>query len=159
MFTINPRKNRTVLVALTAILVVIGGSLAYAYWTSSGSGVGSGTTGTSTDFTVASTAATGPLLKPGVGQQSIAFTVTNPSTASQTLSLVTVTVANSDGSPWILVPGCSAADYTVGTPAITYGPIPAPGNAAGTVTLVMKNLPTNQDACKGATVPLYFAAS
>jgi hypothetical protein len=159
MFTINAHKNRTTVVALTALLVVIGGSLAFAYWTSTGSGSGSATTGTSSNFTVSSTAATGVSLKPGVGQQTVTFTVHNPSTASQTLSLVAATVAKTDGTAWTAVTGCSAADYTVGTPTITYGPILASGDAVGMVTLTMNNLPTNQDACKDATVPLYFAAS
>lgn len=159
MFAINGRRNRTVLAALTAALVVIGGSLAFAYWTSSGEGEGTGTTGTSTAFVITSSDPTGPALKPGVGQQSVAFSVANPGSGSQNLTSVEVTVADDDGSPWTAVDGCSAADYTVGTPAITYGPIAGAGSAAGTVTLNMNNLATDQEACKGVTVPLYFAAN
>jgi hypothetical protein len=151
------RKLITVLAAV--VLVGAGGSLAYAYWTSTGNGVGSATTGTSVPFVVASAGPTGGPLTPGGPPQSVAFTVTNPGTGSQDLSSVVVTVANNDGSAWTTVLGCSAADYTVGTPTITYGQIAPSGSLAGTVTVTMNNLATNQDACKSVPVPLYFVAS
>ena len=85
--------------------------------------------------------------------------MTNPSSGVQYLTDVTVTVANPDGTTWIAVPGCSAADYTVDAPVIPYGSI-APGDVVnGTVTITMDDTGANQNACKGATVPLYFLAS
>jgi hypothetical protein len=162
MFAINNRKNRTVVVAVTAILVVLGGSLAYAYWTSTGgAGTGTATTGTSSAFVVTQTGATGPDLRPGVGTQSIDFTVTNPlGNATQTLNAVTASIKESNGDPWTSVAGCSAADYTVGTvTAITAGPMIAGASQTGHVTLTMVNSLSNQDACKNADVPLYFATN
>ena len=159
MFTHIAGKKRATVVAVTAALVLIGG-VAFAYWTSSGSGTGSGTTGTSTEFTVAGGAVTGPDLTPGGASQSVAFTVTNTGTGSQDLTSVTAIVADENGDPWVSVPaGCTAADYTVGTPAITYGEIAGGGSVSGTVTLTMNNLTSNQDACKDLAVPLYFVAS
>ncbi|OLR91963.1 hypothetical protein [Actinokineospora bangkokensis] len=152
-------KKRVVVVGAITAVVALGGGLAYAYWSSTGTGTGSATTGTSTAFQVTSTAATGGPLSPGGPSQTVAFTVTNPGTGSQNLSSVVVTVANSDGTPWTAVTGCSAADYTVGTPAITYGQIAPGGSASGTVSITMNNLSTNQDGCKNATVPLRFVAS
>lgn len=152
-------KKRATVVAMTAVLILVGG-LAFAYWTSSGSGTGSGTTGTSTEFTVAGGAVTGPDLTPGGPSQSVAFTVTNPGSGSQDLTSVTAIVADGNGAPWVSDPvGCTAADYTVGTPVITYDQIPAGGSISGTVTLTMNDLTTNQDACKDLPVPLYFTAS
>ncbi len=155
------RKRRIVAAAATVAIVALGGGLAYAYWTSTGTGTGSATTGTSSNFVVASSAPTGGPLTPGGPSQSVAFTVTNPGTGSQNLSSVVVTVANANGSAWTAVVGCSSADYTVGTPVITggYGQIAALGVKSGTVTVTMNNLGTNQDACKSVTVPLYIVAS
>ncbi len=153
-------KRTKLLTAAAAIVTIgVGSGLAYAYWSSTGTGVGSATTGTSTGFTVASTTATGGPLTPGGPSETVAFTVTNPSTGHQILSSVVVTVANSTGSPWTAVSGCSSADYTVGTPTVTYGDIAPSGVVSGTVSVTMNNLSSNQDGCKGATVPLYFVAS
>lgn len=159
MFSRIAGKKRATAVAMTALLVLIGG-VAFAYWTSSGSGTGAGTTGSSTAFTVSSTAPTGPALTPGGASQSVAFTVANPGTGTLDLTSVTVVVADANGDPWVSDPtGCTAADYTLGTPAITYGQIAGGGSIAGTVTLTMNNLSSNQDACEGLAVPLYFVAS
>jgi hypothetical protein len=161
MFATNNRKNRTVVVAVTAILVVLGGSLAYAYWTSSGAaGTGSASTGTSSAFVVTQDGTTGPDLRPGVGTQTIDFTVTNPLTATtQTLNAVNATIAGSTGVAWSIT-GCSADDYTVGAvTGITPGPMIAGASQTGHVTLTMKNTTSNQDACKDADVPLYYATN
>jgi hypothetical protein len=153
-------KKAKLAVAVTAIAAVgLGTGLAAAYWSSTGTGSGSATTGTSTSFTIASSAATGGALTPGGPVDSVAFTVTNPSTGNQALTSVVVTVANSNGSAWTAVSGCSSADYTVGTPVITYGVIAPSGVVSGTVSVTMNNLSSNQDGCKLATVPLYFVAS
>jgi len=159
MSTINARKNRTALVALVTVAIVAVGAAAFAYWTSDGTGEGQGSTGTSSNFVVTSTPATTPELKPGVGEQNVAFEVANPSNASHTLTDVAVTVANDDGTAWTSVAGCSAADYTVGIADITYADLAAGATATGTVTLEMNNLASNQDGCKNADVPLYFVAS
>jgi hypothetical protein len=151
-------KKKAVAAAVVAATAV-GGGLAYAYWSSTGTGSGSATVGTSTAFVVASLPATGGPLTPGGPSETIAFTVTNPSTGSQKLNSVVASVANSDGSTWSSVAGCSAADFTVGTPSITYGQITAGGTVSGSVTVSMNNLSTNQDGCKLATVPIYFVAS
>jgi hypothetical protein len=152
-------KKKVIGVVATTAVVALGAGAAFAYWTSTGNGSGSATTGTSSLYTVASSAATGGPLTPGGPTQTVAFTVTNPSTGVQHLNSVLVTVKNSDNTTWTSVSGCSSADYTVGTPAITYGDIAPGAVASGTVTVTMNNLVTSQDACKGATVPLYFAAS
>ena len=152
-------RKRVAVLAASAVLVLGGGAAAFAYWTATGTGTGTATTGESVDFTVASTAPTGDPLTPGGTAQTVAFTVTNTAETSQTLSSVVVTVANADGTAWVATPGCSAADYTVTAPVITYGPIAAGEDAAGTVEISMVNSGTDQDACQNVTVPLYFVAS
>lgn len=158
------KSKKSTLVLATAAVVALGGGTAFAFWSSGGSGTGAGSTGTNTAFTVTSTAAVGAALIPGVGTQTVAFTVTNPATAGhQILNAVTVAVANSDGTTWVPIApyvGCSSADYTVTVttpPAFTDM---APSETrTGTATLSMNNLATLQDYCKNAPVPLYFLAS
>jgi hypothetical protein len=151
--------KKIAIVAAAAALVLAGGGAAFAYWTSSGSGFGAATTGESADFVVSSVDATGGPLTPGGPSQSVAFTVANPSTGTQTLTSVTVTVANANGTPWTAVPGCSAADYTVAAPVVTYGVIAGGADVDGTVSITMVNSTSNQDACQNAVVPLYFAVN
>ena len=154
------KRNRRITAAVAVVTVLaVGGGMAYAYWSSTGTGTGSATTGTSTGFTVASSAATGGPLTPGGPSETVAFTVTNPGSGSQNLSSVVASVAGPTGVAWTAIPGCSSLDYTVGTPAITYGQIAAAGVVSGTVTVTMNDLASNQDACKLAAVPLYFVAS
>jgi hypothetical protein len=158
MKTENQAKKFAI-AAVAAALVLGGGGAAFAYWTAQGAGTGTATTGASVDFTIASEAPVGDPLYPGGPSQSVSFTVTNASAGPQTLSSVTVSVANADGSAWIAVPGCAAADYSLGTPSVVYGALAAGGTVSGTVTITMNNTVTNQDACQGVPVPLYFEPS
>jgi hypothetical protein len=155
----KPSKKVVVGVAAGAILIATAGG-AYAYWTSTGTGTGSATTGTSTTWAVTSDAATGGLLTPGGPTDSISVHVKNNNSGVQHLSAISASVANADGSAWTAVPGCSAADYSVGAVVFTPGDVASTATVDGTVTIQMiNNLGASQDACKGVTVPLYFSAS
>jgi hypothetical protein len=156
---ISRKRRYRITAVVTAVLLAVGGGVAYAYWTASGSGTGAASTGTSTVFTVTSTAATGGPLTPGGTSETIAFAVKNPGTGTQKLSAVTTRVSEADGTAWTAITGCSALDFTVGTPTIAYGEIAGGSTITGTVTLTMTNLATPQDACKSVSVPLYFTAS
>jgi hypothetical protein len=159
MVSFSTRKKRLAALVAAAAIVAVGG-VAYAYWSSTGgTGTGTATTGTSSGFSVESSDPSGGPLTPGGPAQTVAFTVTNLGTGAQNLSHVAVTVANPNGSPWVAVAGCSALDYAVAAPTITYGDITGNGSRAGTVVITMNNLAANQDACKNVAVPLYFAAS
>lgn len=159
MSRIRSRTKKIVIIAIAAALIVGGGGAAFAYWTSSGTGTGTATTGTSVALTVTSSAPTGGPLSPGGPSQSVAFSVANPGSGSQQLASIVVSVATSTGTVWNAVPGCSASDYALGTPVITYGPIAGGASVSGTVTVTMNALGSNQDACQGVVVPLYFVAS
>lgn len=169
-------KKRAVVLAVVGSLAVSAG--AYAYFTSTGTGSGSATVGTSSAFVIAANAPSGgPLTPGGTTEQTIAYSVTNPSSGRQNLAKVTVRVANSngtaweptnaDGSLWTQTNGCSAADFRVnGAPAgdpyedtenarnLTAGEV-----VNNTVTIKMVNRDANQDACKDTAPPLYLAAS
>ena len=162
MRVLKSRKSKSVVAG--AAVLVLGGGAAFAWWSSTGTTDTTGTTGASAGLTVAATPALLPLLTPGGPSQTVNFTVTNPGTGSQMLSNVAVTVANPDGSAWTVAAtpagtGCSALDYTVGTPTITYGQIAPAGSVAGTVTLTMNNRAADQDDCQLKSVPLHIVAS
>ena len=153
-----PRRKRTLItVAITASLVLAGGTAAFAYWSAQGSGTSSATTASSTAFTISSGKPAGALT-PGGDSETVAFTVKNPGTATQQLSGLTVTVALADGSAWA-VNGCSAADYQIDTLSFTPGQIKGSETLSGTFQLRMLNSNVSQDGCQGVTVPLYFAAN
>ncbi|MEV7135661.1 hypothetical protein AB0N24_22580 [Arthrobacter sp. NPDC093128] len=157
MSKVAGRKKRIIIT--TAAMLAVGGGAAFAYWSATGTGNGTTTAGTSSNFTITSSV-TGGALSPNGPTQTFTFVVTNPGTGVQKLSAVDATVATTTGAAWTAVSGCSAADFAVGTPAFTIAEIPANGTATGTVTLQMIDRPgVNQDGCKGATVPLHFAAS
>jgi hypothetical protein len=154
------RKRRFTITAIAAaILLSGGGGVAFAYWTSSGSGAGVASTGTTSAFTVTTSAPTGGPLTPGGPAETVTFTVANPGTGSQKLSAVAVRVAASDGTAWTAITGCSALDYALGVPTIIYGEIAGSSSVSGTVTVAMLDLGSSQDSCKNASIPLYFAAS
>lgn len=162
-------SKRTKRIAITtSVMLALGGGAAIAYWSATGTAAGTtAAAGNATAFVVTSTAATGGTLAPGsTASQVIDFTVKNDSTAVMRLTDVNARVANTDGSTWTFTktgstaPACSAADFEVvldktGLPV----DLPAAGTRAGSVTVTMKNLTTNQDNCKGVQVPLYFTAS
>ena len=151
------KKTKALVGAGVLVIATAGG--AYAYWSTTGNAAGSASTGTSSAFVVTTDAATGSPLTPGGPTQTVAFHVKNTNSGVQRLSAVTVTVATGTGAAWTAVAGCSAADYTVGTPTFTAGDIATNATVDGTVTVTMNNLGSNQDACKGVTVPLYVSAS
>jgi hypothetical protein len=152
------KKKSKLIVAGAAIIGLASSGVAYAYWTTSGNGSGSASTGASSAFAVTTDAATGGPLTPGGPSETVGFHVTNNNSGVQHLTAVAVTVANSDNTAWTAVSGCSSLDYTV-VPHFTAGDLAAGAIASGTVTITMNNLGSSQNGCQNATVPLYVAAS
>ena len=159
-------KKRAVAVAVVASLAVSAG--AYAYFTSTGTGSGSATVGTSTAWTVTDNGTDGDALTPGgLTEQTMDYSVTNPSSGQQSLAKVTVRVANADGTAWDGFGTCSAADFSVNgaVAGAAYDDTEHAGNIApgatvnNSVTLKMVDTDANQDDCKTVSVPLYLAAS
>lgn len=151
--------RKRIVIAFLAIFALAGAGIAFAYWTSTGSGAGSATTGESGAFTITSDPAIGAIA-PGNAGQTVDFTVTNPGGSAQYLTSVAVTLATADGTPWVPAVGCDIADYTATvTTAPPAGDIPAAGFVEGTATVTLANTGVNQDACQGQEVPLYFVAS
>lgn len=165
MFKSKKRKAVTLVVGVAVVAGSAAG--AFAAFSSTGTGSGTATVGTSTTWEVTTLAATGGPLTPGGPTQDIVYEVKNNSTGNQRLTNVRISVANPDGTEWTSVAGCSAADFSInGNPAGAFyddtaqaADLDAGDSAQGSLTLQMVNTVANQDGCKGATVPLYLAAS
>jgi hypothetical protein len=149
--------------SLVAVIAAVGG---YAFFTSTGTGSGTGSVGTSTAWQVTADAAVGAALTPGGSSQTVGYHVKNNSTGFQSLANVAIKVANSNGTVWTAVAGCSKDDFNVGAGAgTTFNDVALAGNIApgatvdGTITLSMVDTGSNQDGCKLATVPLHLSAS
>ena len=161
-------KSKKVIALIVGIAAAAALSVgAYAYFTSTGNGSGSASVGTSTAWAVTTLSATGGPLTPGGPTESITYKVKNNSTGYQNLANVAISVANADASAWTSVSGCSKNDFSIdGASAgalfndTAQAADLAPGaTATGTIVLQLVDSGSNQDGCKGATVPLYLSAS
>ena len=153
------RGRKRLTVFLVSILTITGAGVAYAYWTSIGSGVGSATTGQSVALTITSQTAVGTL-SPGSAGQTIDFSVTNPGEGTQYLTAVTVAIADATGTAWVPTGTCLLADYTATISTAPVAGAIAPGaSVPGVATVTLTNTGANQDDCQGQVVPLYFVAS
>jgi hypothetical protein len=167
-------KKRIAAVALSGAVILGAGGIAAAYFTSTGNGTGSGTVGTATNFAVSSTTANGPLY-PGAAttDQTVTVKIKNVGTGNQELNSFTISVANSDGSPWASATpfategACTQADFALGgQPAagsytvsgIADDLLPGATHTA-TVNLHMLDTGVPQDNCQGVSTPLYISAS
>ncbi len=151
-------KKALIATGTGAVVAMAIGGLALAYWTTSGNGSGTATTGTSSPFQVTVDSVNLSNLSPGGPTDTLNFHVKNNNTGVQNLSAVAATVANADNSPWTSGT-CSAADFEVGTPAFVAGDIASGATVSGTVTIKMIDTGIDQDDCKTVSVPLYVAAS
>lgn len=145
------RKKAVVLGGVTA--VVLTGGVAFAYWTSTGEGTGTATTGTSTDWVVTVDDVSLADLTPDGPTDTVTFHVTNDNSGVQRLQSTVASVTGTSD------PGCTAADFDVSATTIAYGDIAAGDTVDGTFTIQMVDTGANQDACKGVTVDLKVAAS
>jgi hypothetical protein len=99
-------------------------------------------------------------LQPGGGPVTVPFTVTNLGEAPVALEgVVRVDLADPQGGSWSPPAGCSAGAYhAIGS--LGGGTTLSPGGSTdGVVTITMDDLPVNQDACKGVSVPLHIGLS
>ncbi len=174
-------KSKKGLVLLATLVVAAAAAVgAYAYFTSTGHGTGAASVGTSSDWTVTTSAATGGPLTPGGGAgtyETVGYTIANPSTGHQNLANVNIKIADSSGNPWSsqadnTKPACSATDFQLSLDGTTWAPVGGsvddarlaqnfgPGDShSQSIQIRMVDNSANQDNCKNATVPLYLFAS
>jgi hypothetical protein len=164
-------KRRLAVVGAITALVLAGGGSAFAYFTSGGSGTGTGTVGSSTALTVLPDPITftgGPLY-PGTGLagdtadgiETFTYTVHNPGPGSQVFSQAVITVTAAPAGctlSWFSVNGTGVDTDTVtlGTPIDL-----ASGATSGpqTFTLQLIDVDSNQDACESGSPTVTVAVS
>jgi hypothetical protein len=147
-------RKRAAAVATGAALTLLVGGVAFGYWTTSGAGGGTAATGTTKAITISSTPVSG--LYPDGAPVAISGTFTNPNPGRVFVQQVTVAV----DPAWTVgatLP-CTADDFTVTQPAATGKQI-STGDTWGGASIQLKNSGTNQDNCKGVTVPLVFTSN
>lgn len=142
------RKKYGVIAAATAILLLVGG-IAYAYWTSTGTGSADGTTGTDSPFDITVTNTTNQVLTPGGPKDTYSYTITNAGSGHQKLEAQpTIAISNDQEGD-----GCDNAWYAVTATPIALDDLAPGAFATSSFDVQLTNLATtNQDACKGATV-------
>jgi hypothetical protein len=169
-------KRRMAVVGVTVGLIAGASGLAAAYFTSQGTGTGSGVVGNGGAFVIISNSPSGYLYPDTAGSnqnvESTGYTVTNSGGGNAQLDQVTISVANSDGGSWSYTdpagdPACTAADFSIdgATPGTPYVDTSLAGTYAGGAsqngiyTLEMIDNGQNQDSCEGVTVPVYFTTA
>lgn len=148
-------KNKRRSVALGLFLTLVVGGLAIAYWTNSGSGTGSASTGTTANDL--SFAQTGSItnLRPGAAAQAISGTITNNGDETVLVNNISVDLS---GTTWNGT--CEATDYTIsGSPLSVNTSLAAGASTAipAGLTIAFNNKAgENQDDCKNQSLGLSF---
>ena len=154
-------KKKIALVASTVAAVLLGGGIAAAYWTTTGSGTGSANSATAAPTVTLTTVNPATGLYPGGPAQDVDFTITNPGVGSVHVSGVTFAVTGSTPA------GCGAGNFTLTQPT-SFAAQEVAGGATVTIdggpsgskaAIAMDNLSSNQDACKNVTVNLSFTSN
>ena len=144
------RSKKKIILAAAAV-VVIGAGSAFAYWSTTGSGTGDGTTATS-NGTIVLHASFANGLTPGASTP-VSFTADNAGSSSLQVGTVTTVVTASAG--------CDASWFTV-APVVENQTIAASSSGvalANSGSLVFADSASNQDGCKGATITLSLTSN
>jgi hypothetical protein len=164
MRKLNRKQKATVAIAFGAVGVA-GSGVAYAYWTSDGTGTGTASTvaGNTTAFSV--TGNVPAAMYPGDSPQTITATVKNNGAEKYKVeSLVAYVTTNKgaacDGSNF-LINGNEAPSTALTAVDLGIDPtdLAANGTKTKTYTIQFNNKATNQDGCKDATVSVNYVAS
>ena len=148
-------KSRKLLAVLGVVAAVSVAAIAYAFWSSTGSGTGTATTGDVSNFTVSIDSSPSGLY-PGGPAQDVDWSVTNNDNSKDSFSSATLTIDSVDPV------ACDASNFTVTSPSVSNVVLDGTGGAndsasytgtdAGTIKL--DETGSNQDDCKNATVNL-----
>lgn len=154
-------KRSSIIAVTAAATLIVGGGVAFAYWTSSGSGTAEAAVASSAGSLTVAQSGTITGLYPGGTPQDVAVVVANPTDAAISFSDVVVTVTGTEKPAGTPNPGCTADDFEV-TDTAYAGEVVSAGGDTGAVVpkkIAMVETNRNQDACKGAVVKLSLAAS
>jgi hypothetical protein len=156
------RNKKRLLVGFVAVIALIGGGVAFAYWTTGGSGTGTAATSEGVEnVTVVQTSEIAGM-EPGDSAQTLSGTFTNPNSGPVYVGTLTASISSVDKATGAPAGTCDSSDYTLANAVVTYNAeVLADDTSTWTgPTIKFNNKPsTNQDACKGATVNLAYAVS
>ena len=142
-----------------------GGMLAFAYFTSTGSGTGNGTVGSASNWTVTAAAPTGGPLLPGSGTQTVTYTVKNVSAGHQEFNTTTAALTtDANGGVYDTVQAkfvdtCLASWFTVTNTPPAGADLANNGTVSGSLTITMTDAAANQNACQGLSPQVTINAS
>jgi hypothetical protein len=143
------RKRTWVLFGVIAAIAAMASVGAYAYWTTTGAGTGSASTGNNSALVLHGSAS--PALYPG-SSSTVSFTVDNSSPGSQYLGTIQFTGIDP-------VSGCVAGDFTMPDVVANQNIPSGNGNAVtaqGTLSYADNG---NQDGCKNKSITLNFTSN
>ena len=175
------KLTKKTLVVSAALMLLGTGGVAFAYWTTTGSGTATSTTAASLATLTTTQNGLVTAMAPGGAVQDVNFTINNSAATPQYVTTVAMSFtgatyvsagsSSSVGTTWLNhpaggpAPGCTAADFTLTQPVAGID-IPSAGLAFTQATtprkggrIAMNNLTSNQDDCKGTTIALAFAIS
>jgi hypothetical protein len=146
------KKPKAIIVG-AAIVGLASAGVSYAYWTTSGTGSATATTGTVVGITVnETTSATN--LYPGGPAQPLAGNFNNSNAGAVYVASVTAALGT-------LPTGCLPADFTIAGTALV-GANVASGTGVGSwsgLTIAMNNTGVSQNACKASSIPLVLTSN
>lgn len=158
----SKKSIAALLVTLTVVAISAVG--AYAYWTKGGTGTGTATVSDVVNVTVNQAPIAPGALYPGGPPIALHGDFTSTNAASVMVGAIQASITSvtpSGAIPVQQTPNpCTAADFVIAGSAT--GPFTAPGNTTGGswsgLTIQMIDSNTNQNACKLATVNIFYGA-
>ena len=152
------RRRGLVVTVLLPVLMAGATGVGFAYWTRSGAGSGSGTTGTTQAVTLTPGSASNQLF-PG-GQSAVAVTVTNPNPGS--VKVGSISIDTTQGTNGFTVDGAhstcgvAALSFATQTNGGTGWTIPASGSSVLSLASSLSMSTNAANACQGASFTVYL---
>jgi hypothetical protein len=166
-------KNRTVALIAGIGVAVLGGGIAFAYFTGVGSGSGTATVGSNNPIVVNQTSAV-TAMGPGIAPQALSGNFTNSNGGPVFIGSVSAVVTGVPaGTPSPGPLACTATDFVITggaggvapfnnaytTPINRQVPVGTGVDTWSGLTLAFVNKATNQDACKNASITITYTAN
>ncbi|MEI7745395.1 MAG: hypothetical protein WCK58_16790 [Chloroflexota bacterium] len=163
MANIFGARKRLAIFSGVALAVVVGGA-AFAYWTQSGSGQGSATTGNIDPITINQTSDNlSATMWPGSGDVTLSGDYTNPNASKVYVHQISVVVDPTWTSSAIdaAKPACTFADFTVSAPITINAEVDSGTsvNSWSGLTIRLDDRASNQDNCKDVTPTLLYTSN
>jgi|SRR5450759_2851616 len=141
-------KKRVVLAAIVAVALAIGSGVAYAYFTSAGTGQGNAAVGSSAGIALSSANVSG--LYPGGADVPLVVSINNPGNGNEYVNQISGTVADNGAclGTWFQVDSINYAKE------VTHG-----ATDTANTNVRMLDAATSQDACQGKTLVINWLSN